>query len=411
MERRRSRKDTIQNLLIVLLSLTALLLLIQTRRLFSDNASRRDAPISAQTEAALTDLSTPLAFAVSGGYGRYGETDLNTGSEAFAVPGQMLREALGSAGALTPCGEADFRQALESSCAYYDFGVTAPLSVLAGLVGAEVPPALEDVTLRWAVLAAGEEGVTLYVTDGAGFHRCSTQVAAGDLSGMIGGYTLGNALFAYELEDTGLAPYTLLLTEQHAYPLLTAEAPLTDRDQLLSRLGFNPRTNFRYTESNGTLVVQDGDRALRIHPDGSLSYDSGGSGDLSIAAAGEVPSAGEAVLGSFRLLDQLFPDGSGLCLAELRQEGSRRMVAFDYQIEGVRIRRASGQCAAQVTLEGTRVTSFTLWPRQYTAADGESLLLPLTQALAIARSMNGRELSVRYTDNGGDTLSAGWLAE
>ena len=42
---------------------------------------------------------------------------------------------------------------------------------------------------------------------------------------------------------------------------------------------------------------------------------------------------------------------------------------------------------------------------------GDALLLPLTQALAIARSLKGRELSVRYTDSGGDTLSAGWLAE
>ena len=407
----RSRKDTVQNLLIVLLSLTALLLLIQTRRLFSDGSSRRDTSISAQAEAALTDLSTPLAFSVSGGYGRYGETDLTASSEAFAVPGQVLREALGSAGALAPCGEADFRQALDSSCAYYDFGVTAPLSVLAGLVGAEVPLALEDVSLRWAALAAEESGVILYVTDGADFHRCSTQVAAGDLADMIGGYTLGNALFAYELEGDRLSPYTLLLTEQHTYPLLTAEAPLTDQDQLLSRLGFNPRTNFRYTESNGTLVVQDGDRALRIHPDGDLSYDSGGSGDLSIAAAAANPTAREAVLGAFRLLDQLFPDGSGLYLEELQQEGGHFVLSFGYQFEGVRIRRASGQSAAQVTLEGTKVTAFTLWPRRYAAGDGESLLLPLTQALAIARSLGGRELSVRYADGGGNTLSAEWLAE
>ncbi|MDY3282270.1 hypothetical protein [Dysosmobacter sp.] len=407
----RSRKDTIQNLLIVLLSLSALLLLIQTGRLFSDGSDRRDTPVSAQTETALTDLSTPLAFAVSSGYGRYGEMDLAASSEAFAVPGQMLREALGSAGALTACPEAEFRQALDSSCAYYDFGITAPLSVLAGLVGAEVPPALEDVSLRWAVLSAEESGVALYLTNGADFRRCSTQVAAGDLSDMIGGYPLGNALFACELEDSGLAPYTLLLTEQHAYPPLTAENPLTDQDQLLSRLGFNPRTNFRYTESNGTLVVQDGDRALRIHSDGSLSYESGGSDDLSIAAASGSPGPREAVLGAFRLLDQLFPDGSGLCLEELRQEDGGWVISFGYQFEGVRVRRASGRSAAQVTLEGTEVTSFTLWPRQYTADDGESLLLPLTQALAIARSLGGRELSVRYTDSGGDTLSAQWLAE
>ena len=410
MARPRFRKDTVQNLLIVLLSLSALLLLIQTRQLFSGGSSLRSSPVSAQTEAALTDLPTPLAFSVSGGYGRYGDTDLTASSEAFALPGQMLREALGSAGVLTPCGEADFRQALDTTCACYDFGVTAPLSVLAGLVGAEIPPALEDISLRRVLLSAEEDIVTLYATDGTDYLRCSTQVAAGDLSDMIGGYTLGNALFACELEDTGLDPYCLLLTEQHSYPLLTAEDPLTDQDQLLSRLGFNPRTNFRYTESNGTLVVQDGDRAIRIHSDGSLSYESGGSGDLRVSA-GDSPTAAEAVLGAFRLLDQLFPDGSGLCLESIRQEGTRQVISFGYQFGGVRIRRSSGLSAAEVTLNGAAVASFTLWPRQYAAGDGDSLLLPLTQALAIARSLKGRELSVRYTDSGGDTLSAGWLAE
>ena len=98
-------------------------------------------------------------------------------------------------------------------------------------------------------------------------------------------------------------------------------------------------------------------------------------------------------------------------MEELQQEGGHFVLSFGYQFEGVRIRRASGQSAAQVTLEGTKVTAFTLWPRRYAAGDGESLLLPLTQALAIARSLGGRELSVRYTDGGGDTLSAEWLAE
>ena len=40
-----------------------------------------------------------------------------------------------------------------------------------------------------------------------------------------------------------------------------------------------------------------------------------------------------------------------------------------------------------------------------------SRLLPLTQALAIARTYAGRELNICYTDTGAGTITAGWLAE
>ena len=66
---------------------------------------------------------------------------------------------------------------------------------------------------------------------------------------------------------------------------------------------------------------------------------------------------------------------------------------------------------ASLTLRGTEVTELELTLRRYTVTEEASPLLPLTQALAIARRCAGAELVIGYLDGGGETLSAGWLAE
>lgn len=407
----RSRKDMLQNILIVLLSLSALLLMMQAWQFFPLRSSAGPQNTTAGLQAKLTDFSAPLRFSVTGAYGRYGDLSMTTAEEDFAQPGSLLREALGSAGSPAACTEEDFRRALATDCAYYDFETVMPAPVLAGLVGAELPAALEGSAPRQLLLSVRGEATDLYLTDGTVFLRCATQVVASDLQEMVSAYPLGGAAFAYELEAP-LSPYSLLPTGQlPACPLLTAENPLTDEELLLSQLEFNPRTNFRYTESDGTTVVQEEERTLRRAGDGTITYESGGSTALTVAAEGASATAREAALGAFRLLDRLFPGGSALCLEEVLRDGEDWLISFDYHYDGTRVRRSNGLSAAQVRISGTTVKSFSLWPRSCSAADGESLLLPLNQAVAIARPLEGRELVIRYIDSGDRQLSAVWLAE
>ena len=408
---RRSRRDLVQNILILLLFLSSVLLLVLTWTLFSDHggaAGDSAPPPALQTE--LTALSTPLRFAVTGRYGRYGALDMTTTEERFALPGSLLQEALGSAGSALPCREADFRAALSENSAYYDFETVLPLSVAAGLVGAD---AAQDLPVRRLLLAVSGSGVDLYFTDDAAYYCCATQVAAESLLTMIGSYQQGNAVFGFELSDQALAPYTLLLTDGSGeYSLLTARNPLGDTDALLTRLGFNPRTNFRYSESNGTQVITEGDRSLRIQPDGMVIYDNGAGSQSLLPAAGEVVTAKEAVLGCFQLFQRLFSDsGVSLCLQEIRQEAEGWTLTFDYHSGGTVIRRSSGLPAAEVRFSGSSLTGFSLYPRQYTPQETNALLLPLTQAMAIAHPLEGRELTVRYVDSGADEVSVSWLAE
>jgi len=134
---------------------------------------------------------------------------------------------------------------------------------------------------------------------------------------------------------------------------------------------------------------------------------------LSVDAAGNLPTLEEAVAGAVPLVNSLLPAGSediALYLTGIRQFGDTTTLTFDYQVRGVPIRLSSGN-AAEVTLSGTAVSSLSLRFRQYTVTGNNSLLLPLQQAAAIAAQRPGFELTIGYTDNGGNMIGANWLAD
>jgi hypothetical protein len=426
-ENRQERKNHIQNLVIALLAVSAVLLLARTQiafrggtagsgylsRLFSGETASETARQKAPAD--LTDLAEPVRVAVTGTYGRYGALNLTTADSGFSEMGTLLREALGSAGTPQSCKESDFRGALSATSVYYDFGENLPLSVLAGLMGTSA----EDggTSARRLALSASGDGVALWLGSGDGkYQRCATAVTKTALAELVNSYQLGNASFAFELESgRDLAPYSLLLTGGQAdYQDLTAASSLGNSDDLLSSLQFSPRTHSRYPESGGTEVVVGSDRTVRIRSDGNIFYqDNAAEPVLQITAQGEQPTSAEAVLGCCRLLSGLLngqSSSASLALRSIRRTGNIQVLEFDYQFDGVLIRQSSGKPAAQVTLSGKSVVSLSLLFRQYTAAGTSSLLLPLAQTLAIADSHHGAELSVGYVDDGTGAVHAGWLA-
>lgn len=424
-ERRRKHWDFLQNITIVLLALSAIFLFAQTqlyslgidagssylRYLSGDAAQTADA-----SQTALTSLSAPVRLAVTGIYGgRYGSVTLTTSDEAFEPVGGLAREALRSVQSLTVCDKSAFLTALGGTCVYCDFLVPLPLPVLAGLMGASVE---SDLSVRRLMVSAQSDGGTaLYLwCEGDVCRRGSTAVSAEELEQVVSGYELNGARFALdggEPETASLDPCSLFPPELPSLPVLTSAAALPDSDALLSALSFYPRTNSRYTESGGVEVVTDGDRTLRLSPDGTIRYRSGGDPALAIPAAGEEPTLAEAVMGTNSLLNSLLAgqaSEAGLCLTGVRQTESAVTLTFGWQSGGVPIRLDRSADAAEVTLSGSVVTALTLRFRQYADAGEPSLLLPLRQALAIAARQEGTELSIGYLDNG-ETASARWLAD
>ena len=417
-EQRRSRRDLLQNIVITLLFLSAAALFTQTQ-LYSlglnEGAVLAGGGQTVSASAPAAALVAPVRAAVTGTYGRFGSVTLTTGTEAFADPlGRRLAEALGSARPFTPCTEAEFLEALEGPSLYYDFLTDLPLPVLGALVegGEELD---ETLSARRLVIAVRESGTVLYLWDSGGTcRRAPTAVSADSLIQAVSRYELGGAFFSQDREETAafLAPCSLLTEELPALPVLIQGDPLADTGWLLSALSFNPRTRTRYLESNGTELITDGDRTLRIRPDQSVYYQSGRDPILKISAQGETPTLREAAMGMGALLNTVLTPVSGEALPYLksiRQNGAVTSLQFDYQVGGVPIRFAGGGCAVEATLTGTTVTSLILRFRQYTASEEQSLLLPLPQALAVAAREPGGELTIGYVD--GSDCAAHWIAD
>jgi len=428
-ERRRNRLDFWQNIAIVALSLSAVILFSRTQLYQLGSTTIRQSfdqlledPGKSETSIATrtANLSFPVHVAVTGAYGRFGDMTMVTTDETFRPLGDLLKEALGSARVYTVCSKGEFLDSLSSTSVYYDFLAPLPLSVLSentdGIEGGDLQ------ARRFILSDRGERNsVQLYIQDSKGGYRsCSTALSRGDLEVAAGSYELGSAIFAFELAKSDSAyasvdPCSLFLSDSPAdFPVLQVSHTPADTDRLLTGLGFNPRTNYRYPESDGTEVIVEGERSLRIRPNGTILYRSGGEGILTIPAADtSAPTAREAAAGASALLRKLTGSaGEGeLYLQSIQQTGNLTVLQFGYHFNGTPVRFSDDSYAAEVMLEGAAVSALSLRFRQYSTSVESSLLLPLRQALAIALQNNGSALSIGYADNGADTLPACWLTE
>ena len=87
-------------------------------------------------------------------------------------------------------------------------------------------------------------------------------------------------------------------------------------------------------------------------------------------------------------------------------------VCYGYVLNGSAVLLPEDSCAARFTVQNGQITDYTLRFRSYEETSEHSLLLPERQAAAALDVLapEGRELSLCYTDNGGDTVQAGWAA-
>ena len=86
-------------------------------------------------------------------------------------------------------------------------------------------------------------------------------------------------------------------------------------------------------------------------------------------------------------------------------------IDFGYSLNGVPV-LTEGRHAARFLVRGGGVVQFSLYLRSYASGAAPCLVLPPRQGAAAlaARSLEGAELLLTYSDSGGDTVSAGWSA-
>lgn len=429
---RERRLNRVQNLAIVLLALSAMLLFANLPmfgalsdqsllELARDRIRRETMPAETETSDAAS-LAFPVRMVYTNGFARLGADAITTLSDEFEHAGTYLGEALGSAYGVEAISEGDFLDALRDEGLYFDFTTALPADILSGILGVSLPET-ELVSVRRMLLSpAGEEGAPLYVQDGTGQHyRFSTAVSSSALVDFLAARSGSSADFAFLLGAAyeQLSPYTIILSDFAPRGILSASNALAgNEDTFLRRAEFNAHTENRFTESSGTVIVREVSSTLYLRPDGTVDYQGSGASPDSIyfvpAAEPDSPTLAEAAAAAQNLASTLLQDILGdaaLYLSGTSAEGERREISFDLMANGTPIRFSDGSHAVSITIEGQCVTAFTLEARGYTLTEDTALLLPFALSAAIARVWDGAELIVAYVDTGAETVVPTWIAE
>ena len=270
------------------------------------------------------------------------------------------------------------------------------------------------------VEAAVEGQVLLYYWDESadqGWVCTSDVISSSRLNEAVGALQENGTVFAFETEELDtLAPYTMVQPQTPVPVVYSATNPIAGEDRrqaLQEQLGF-PENSISYPAA-GEYVIRSRNDTLHIAEDGHVTYEAAAEGSDRYRLSGT--GVYEAVEGCRRLAQQTLGQNSGeatlyLISAEENGEGNW-LVEFGYSLNGAQVRIGEEGWAARFVVEQGQIIEFQLWFRSYTDSGTTSVVLPVRQAVAAmeAKGHTGEELLLVYLDGGGEELvSASWAA-
>ena len=254
-------RNTLQNLALALLTLSALFLITRLPVFHLGWAGRfqslltshpAESGYSPADEAGGTFPSVHIMVTGDSEYGRYGQLYATAGDPLLQQILPLFQEALGSAAEVGAAAEKTLRDALDAPSLHLDLTTRLPLAAVALWLGEETEI---DREVRSMSLTAGEgDTATLYLRGDTGeIYRCETALPASALQAVCDAASPNNSCFAYETNYDPLAPYTVLTDQAPQLRDISAGLPAGyTAYNLLTALDFNAHTLFRYQESSGT---------------------------------------------------------------------------------------------------------------------------------------------------------------
>ena len=333
----------------------------------------------------------------------------------------LLVETLSSAGAPEEVTRSQWEQALTtppSLC--LDFQGELPLTVLSGwLAGEEMD---NTATVRRLVLTVWDESVALYYQDrnDGSYYRCLSEVANGQhLTEALASLQDNGAYYAFESgQYDWLDPDTLLTDSVPTPDVYQVKNPLSGDqsalEQIMTALELPVNSSSFYSVGDERVARIGGDN-LRLSGNGVVEYHAEeGSSLFTAAAQPEDATLFQVVEACRKLAAATVGSSAGqarLYFSGVRESEEGLEVSFNYCLNGIPVRLEDG-AAAWFQVENGRITRFVLRYRSYTDSGETSVVLPIPQAAAAMEAMGleGEELLLVYSDNGGETVSASWAA-
>lgn len=416
-----------KDILILLLACSAVYLTMQIRwggTLSSGTAGQEaDGGIEEQISEPV-EMVQPVRMAANSTSGgsiiRYGvQYDRQGVEELFRRGANLLTEALSNPGQAQAVSQREWREALTiAPSLYFDLMGQVPLSVLSGWLGGDAGQ--EQAAVRRLALAVTDGQTVLYYQDeesGRYYAAPAEVVSVSSLESVVSGLSDNGVAFAFELEEQypGLDPCTMLMPDPPRPTVYRASNPVaTDGglEAMLEALDFPTANNYIYTVAGGQAVLSGND-TLRISSRGEVTYE---------AAQGEAsryPVSGAGcydAVEACRLLAAAALRGQNsaarLVLSQVEAVSGGWQIDFVYCLDGAEVQVFEAGYAARFLVENGEITQFRLQLRSYESTGETSLVLPEAQAMAAmgALELEGKELLLIYSDNGGETAAAGWAA-
>ena len=432
MDKGRKRRRAIElakDVLIVLLTCSALWLVTRSQIMSSINGLlQEETPAGGthETQGGTRADARPLRIVASlPGETRTGRCALQY--DQVAVDGLfqqvvgLLVETLSSAGAPEEVTRSQWEQALTtppSLC--LDFQGEIPLTVLSGwLAGEEID---NTATVRRLVLTVWEKSVALYYQDrnDGSYYRCLSEVANGQhLTEALVSLQDNGAYYAFESgQYDWLDPDTLLTDSVPTPDVYQVKNPISGDqsalEQIMTALDLPVNSSSFYSVGDERVARIGGDN-LRLSGNGVVEYHAEeGSSLFTAAAQPEDATLFQVVEACRKLAAATVGSNAGqarLYFSGVRESEEGLEVSFNYCLNGIPVRLEDG-AAAWFQVENGRITRFVLRYRSYTDSGETSVVLPIPQAAAAMEAMDleGEELLLVYSDNGGETVSASWAA-
>lgn len=425
MKGKRRGPELLKSLLILLLSASAVCLLLQTPlvedsgvlELLSPSPTRS----GAHTEVTLTAAAHPSRMAVSSGGERYGiQYDQSETDELFTRLGPLLGEALTSSGEAKEIAETIWRRYLQGSGIYFDFTGEIPLSALSGWLQPDGLCAL-TATARRILLADGSGDTVLLCyqdSENNRFYACETGLTWSlHMETAIGSVTGNDAQFAFEHESWTelLDPYTLI-TEENTRWIYLASTPSLTGSELSDLLDVLDYTGRNHASVSGGELYLDGNDRLHLLDGGKVSYTAAQPGKYPVATARGRATVAEAIEAARQLAESTIGKRSGeaeLYLISVGQLEDGYQIRFGYRLDGSTVWLYNEGWAAEFYVREDYISEFTLNFRTYLSTGENATLLSMDWTVSMISDLTDKpcELILQYRDQGESQVEPVWAAK
>lgn len=414
----RRKVGRIENLLIVLLSISAILLIGQTG-IFQSSASRAPGQSGttafSSTQGSILSQGTPVGLLVKNQYGRYGCFYDQARVDDLYAQGleDLLVQSLAAAGNIKQISRSEWQQAVTQNDLWvcYDF-----------LCSISFTHQTSQKTARYFLLTGknGRADTLYYTTESGESYTASLQESPPSLPDCLSTLAPNGACFAFE--DSALAdafpPTMILVPDVPVCPVYTASNPLEalseeEQSQLAKALGFNLRATTLYQSTDGT-VIREGADTLRIQKDGTLILHTSEGEESRWQALSrrekDQQFKAEALLAE--LTEGLSGEGRLRCQSITTLENGETELLFCCLLNGAVVNLENETWVARFRFQEETLISFELRLRQYELTQETCAVLPLRQAAAAADCLGqgGKELQLCYADSGETgPISASWV--